>query len=133
MTAPPVVVGAVRSDRLLFASQGGNFMDSRKTVLKMIGRLAGSMRRCAPLLLLFAFCSVQCFAMTSPFGKWLNDLSTEAVTQWAFALASIGIIVGLVGAYFSEHEWKGKFVTVAVISFILLNVDLFIAYFRSEA
>jgi hypothetical protein len=93
------------------------------------GRLA---KRSAPLLLCATFAAVRCYAGSSPFARWMDDMRVEATGTWAVAGAVIGLILGLLGLKFGGHEAKGKFVSLTVIAFALLSVEGIVAYLQTE-
>ncbi len=107
------------------------FNGASQRVAAGVASTARFAKRCAPAALLMALAGVRCYA-ASPFAKWMTDLSAEATSTWAITGAVIGLVLGLLGLKFGNHDAKGKMVTLCVVSFALLSVQGIVAYLQAE-
>jgi type IV secretory pathway VirB2 component (pilin) len=95
-------------------------------------KIYSGVKAAAPVLVLLGVNAVSCYAATSPFGHWFQDMRAEATGVWAICGAIIGLIIGLIGMLMGDHGVKGKFGVIFGVSFALLSVEGIVAYLQSE-
>lgn len=65
---------------------------------------------------------------TSPYAALFQDISNEATAIWAIAASGAGLVVGLIGCLFGEHNVKSWAVKAVVVCGGLLSVQGLLAW-----